>query len=113
MCAPSSVGAMEPVGMTNASTTKARKMKARMNATRIDSTVSLALPSSLPDARRAAATAAAGVGAGAARVARVAAESGIAADGIETAPARVGLGRTGGAGVEARRSIEAFLSDRG
>src|SRR4051794_31740733 len=45
MCAPSSVGAIEPVGMTNASTTYARKMKARMNATRIDSMVSLMFPS--------------------------------------------------------------------
>src|SRR3982751_3747034 len=53
---------MDPVGITNASTTKARKMKARMNATRIDSTVSLALPSSALDARRAAAAAAAGGG---------------------------------------------------
>jgi hypothetical protein len=43
MCAPSRVGAIEPVGMTNASTTKARKMNARMNATRIDSIVSLTL----------------------------------------------------------------------
>src|SRR6266700_2913561 len=34
---------MEPVGMTNASTTNARKMNARMKATRIDSTVSLTL----------------------------------------------------------------------
>src|SRR2546428_14175043 len=46
MGAPSSVGAIEPVGMTNASTTKARKMNARMKATRIDSTVSFAPPSS-------------------------------------------------------------------
>src|SRR5688572_2629489 len=45
MCAPSSVGAIEPVGMTNASTTNARKMNARMNATRMDSTVSLMFPS--------------------------------------------------------------------
>src|SRR3954471_9641927 len=43
MCAPSSVGAMEPVGMTKASTVNARKMNARMNATRIDSSVSLTL----------------------------------------------------------------------
>src|SRR3982751_2615792 len=41
MCAPSSVGAIEPVGMTNASTTNARKTNARMNAIRIDSIVSL------------------------------------------------------------------------
>src|SRR5215204_5623620 len=45
MCAPSSVGAIEPVGMTNASTTNPRKMNARMNAIRIDSIVSLMLPS--------------------------------------------------------------------
>ena len=44
MCAPSSVGAIEPVGMTKASTMKARKTKARMKATRIDSTVSLTPP---------------------------------------------------------------------
>src|SRR6185503_19333500 len=44
MCAPSRVGAIEPVGMTNASTTNARKMKARMKATRIDSSVSFTLP---------------------------------------------------------------------
>src|SRR5437870_5406004 len=43
MCAPSSVGAIEPVGMTNASTMNARKTKARMKATRIDSSVSLML----------------------------------------------------------------------
>src|ERR1051325_1330661 len=41
MCAPSNVGAMEPDGMTKASTTKARKTKARMKATRMDSMVSL------------------------------------------------------------------------
>src|SRR2546427_12304484 len=41
MCAPSSVGAIEPEGITNASTTNARKTKARMKATRIDSIVSL------------------------------------------------------------------------
>ena len=34
---------MDPVGMTNASTTNARKMNARMKATRIDSIVSLTL----------------------------------------------------------------------
>src|SRR4051794_36520839 len=45
MWAPSSVGAIDPVGMTNASTTNARKMKARMNATRMDSIVSLTFPS--------------------------------------------------------------------
>src|SRR3954468_10553305 len=43
MCAPSRVGAIDPVGMTNASTTKARNTNARMNATRIDSSVSLTL----------------------------------------------------------------------
>src|SRR6476660_8563494 len=47
MCAPSSVGAIEPVGMTNASTTKARKMNARMKATMIDSIVSLMFASLL------------------------------------------------------------------
>src|SRR5262249_13490065 len=46
MCAPSSVGAIDPVGITNASTTNPRKMNARINATRIASTVSLMLPSS-------------------------------------------------------------------
>jgi hypothetical protein len=43
--APSSVGAIEPVGMTNASTTNVRKMNARMKAIRIDSTVSRCPPS--------------------------------------------------------------------
>src|SRR5213078_425665 len=41
MWPPSSVGAIEPEGMTKASTTKARKTKARMKATRMDSMVSL------------------------------------------------------------------------
>src|SRR5437016_447646 len=41
MWPPRSVGAMEPEGMTKASTTKARKTKARMKATRMDSMVSL------------------------------------------------------------------------
>ena len=45
MWRPSSVGAIDPVGMTNASTMNARKTNARMNATRIDSIVSLTLPS--------------------------------------------------------------------
>src|SRR5215207_7160312 len=45
MCAPSSVGAIDPVGITNASTTNARKMNARMNAIRIDSIVSFTPPS--------------------------------------------------------------------
>src|SRR4051812_13817989 len=49
MCAPSSVGAIDPVGMTNASTTNARKMNAKMNATRIDSIVSLTFVSELSD----------------------------------------------------------------
>src|SRR5437868_14699278 len=49
MWAPSSVGAIEPVGMTNASTTNARKMNARMNATRIDSSVSFTLLSRTAD----------------------------------------------------------------
>src|ERR1700691_346352 len=41
MWAPRSGGAMEPGGVTKASTMKARKMKARMKATRMDSMVSL------------------------------------------------------------------------
>src|SRR6476646_2199357 len=45
MCAPINVGAIDPVGMTNASTMNARNTNARMNATRIDSIVSLTLPS--------------------------------------------------------------------
>src|SRR5687767_15315859 len=49
MCAPRSVGAIDPVGMTKASTTNARKMNARMKATRIDSIVSLTLPSFCDD----------------------------------------------------------------
>src|SRR4051812_25239064 len=49
MCAPRSVGAIDPVGMTNASTTNARKTNARMKATRIDSIVSLMLPSWCPE----------------------------------------------------------------
>src|SRR5438132_6532280 len=40
-----SVGAIEPVGMTNASTTNARKTNASTKATRIDSIVSLTLVS--------------------------------------------------------------------
>src|SRR6478752_6775853 len=40
-----SVGAIDPVGITNASTTNARKTNARINATRIDSIVSLMLVS--------------------------------------------------------------------
>src|SRR3954454_21436429 len=45
MCAPISGGAIDPVGMTNASTTNARKTNARIKATRIDSIVSLMFPS--------------------------------------------------------------------
>src|SRR4051812_3507409 len=45
MWAPSRVGAIDPVGITNASTTNARKMNARMNAIRIDSSVSFTPPS--------------------------------------------------------------------
>src|SRR5438105_15623690 len=41
MCAPMSVGAIEPVGITNASTTNVRKMNASTNSIRIDSIVSL------------------------------------------------------------------------
>src|SRR5690242_3442200 len=40
MCAPRSVVAIEPVGMTKASTTKARNTNARMKAIRMDSMVS-------------------------------------------------------------------------
>src|SRR5947209_787898 len=43
--APIRVGPIEPVGMTKASTTNARKTKARMKATRIDSIVSFTFPS--------------------------------------------------------------------
>ena len=40
-CAPYSVGAIDPVGITNASTTNARNTNARIKATTIDSIVSL------------------------------------------------------------------------
>src|SRR5258706_11092719 len=40
MCAPSSVVAIDPVGITNASTTNARNTNARIKAIRIDSMVS-------------------------------------------------------------------------
>src|SRR5262249_52335943 len=46
----SSVDAIDPVGMTKASTTKARKIKARMKATRMDSRVSLTLLASVSPA---------------------------------------------------------------
>src|SRR2546423_889451 len=42
---PTSVGAIEPVGITNASATKPRKRSARMIAIAIDSTVSRQPPS--------------------------------------------------------------------
>src|ERR1700722_3506872 len=43
MLAPSKVGAIDPVGMTKGSTTKARNTNASTNATRIDSIVSRTL----------------------------------------------------------------------
>src|SRR5687767_5287885 len=89
MCAPRSVGAIDPDGMTNASTTNARKMNARMNATRIDSTVSLALPSSYVVARAGAAVAGGVAGAANAEVGAAAGVSVIGADRSETVRQRV------------------------
>src|SRR4051812_21770842 len=65
MCAPISVGAIEPVGMTNASTTNARNTNARMNAIRIDSIVSFTPPSCLLGEAGASGFGGAGVSAGA------------------------------------------------
>src|SRR5947207_2775779 len=45
LCRPSSVGAIEPVGITNASATKPRNNKARMTAIATDSIVSRQPPS--------------------------------------------------------------------
>src|SRR4051794_36317080 len=45
LCRPSSVGAIDPVGMTNASATNPRKNSPRITAIAIDSTVSRQPPS--------------------------------------------------------------------
>src|SRR5687768_16422051 len=99
MCAPSSVGAIEPVGMTNASTTNARKMKARMNATRIDSTVSLTLPSWCGCAGGCAGVATESCGAGDGAAGRAAGSAGMAVCYAVRGPE--GRGEKSAAGLEA------------